>query len=91
MPKFVLESDIDVRTFHRPFHDRQVIMESTSLDELYQYLESYISNTKDVFTAFSRHTLCTREELEQLVGTEQPVAVNIVLGQFEDTLYINKA
>jgi hypothetical protein len=90
MPKFVVESDIDVRTFVRPFHQRQTIAECATLDEAYQFIDAYIANTKEVFTSFSRHTMCTREDLDKLVGTGQAVAVNIVLGQFEDTLYINK-
>jgi hypothetical protein len=90
MPKFVVESDIDVRTFINPFHQRQIIAECSTLDETYQFIESYITHTKDVFHAFSRYTFCTREDIETLVGSGQPVAVNIVLGQFEDTLYVNK-
>jgi len=90
MPKFVVESDIDVRTFVRPFHQRQTIAECATLDEAYQFIDAYIANTKEVFTSFSRNTLCTREDLDKLVGTGQAVAVNIVLGQFEDTLYVNK-
>jgi len=90
MPTFILESDIDVRTFVRPFHERQTIMESVSLDEIYQYITAYIENTKEVFNSFARYTLCSREELDMLVDSKQPVAVNVVLGQFEDTLYVNK-
>jgi hypothetical protein len=90
MPKFIVESDIDVRTFLKPFHQRQTVAECASLDEAYQYIENYIASTKEVFNAFSRYTLCSREDLDKLVGTEQPVAINIVLGQFEDALYVNK-
>lgn len=90
MPKFIIESDIDVRTFEKPFRQRQAIGEFLSLHDVYHYIEKYIADTKDVFTYFSRYMLCSRDELDELVGTDKPVAINIVLGQFEDTIYVSK-
>jgi hypothetical protein len=90
MPKFIIESDIDVRTFEKPFRQRQQIGEFLSINDVYHYIEKYIADTTDVFTYFSRHFLCPRDEIENLIGTDKPVAINIVLGQFEDTLYVSK-
>ena len=91
MPKFIVESDIVVHTLARPFHSHQTVVELPSLEEAYDNIKKYIADTKEIFTAFARHTICSREELEQLVNTDMPVAVNIVIGQFEDELYIKKS
>lgn len=88
MPKYLVESDIDVRTFIRPFQSRQVVAEFSTLDDVYEHIQKYIADTKDVFATFARHTICSRQELEQIINTDTPVAINIVLGQFEDMLYI---
>ena len=90
MPKFVIESDIDVRTFDRPYHERQVIGEYISIAETYAFIEKYIADTKDVYTHFCRYSLCSKDEFESLIGSDKPVAINIVLGQFEDALYVSK-
>jgi hypothetical protein len=88
MPKYIVESDIDVRTFVRPFHDKQVVAECATIDEAYQYIKQYIDDTIEVYHHFARHTLCTRDEVDDLIGTDKPVAINMVLGNFEDALYI---
>jgi hypothetical protein len=90
MPKFIVESDIDVRTFVRQFQDRQVIAECNSIDEAYEFIKQYIEDTVDVYHHFARHTICSKEEMVDLVGSDKPVATNVVLGHFEDTLYITK-
>ena len=90
MPKFVVESDIDVRTFDRPYHQRQVIAEFSCATDTYEFIEKYIADTKELYTYFCRHTLCSRDEFEGLVGSDKPVAINIVLGQFEDAIYVTK-
>jgi hypothetical protein len=90
MPTFVVESMIDVRTFEKPFQQRQILGEFNSANEAYEFITKYISDTKEVYTYFARNYLCTREEFDDFIGTEKAVAINIVLGQFEDTLYVNK-
>jgi len=90
MPKFVVESDIDVRTFDRPYHQRQVIGEFSCIADTYQFIEKYITDTKELYTYFCRHSLCAKDEFESLIGTDKPVAINIVLGHFEDALYVSR-
>jgi len=90
MPKFIVESDIDVRTFVRQFQDRQVIAECASLDEAYEFIKQYIAETAEVYHHFARHTICSKEEFADLANTSKPVATNIVLGNFEDVLYLTK-
>ena len=91
MPKFIVESDIDVHTFSKRFHERSVIAECATLDEAYAYIKQYVDDTVQVYHHFARHTLCNRDEVDELVGSDPPVAITIVLGNFEDTIYIKKA
>ena len=90
MPKFIIESDIDVRTFVRQFQDRQVIAECATLDEAYDYIKQYIAETAEIYHHFARHTICAKDEFADLAGSNKPVATNIVLGNFEDILYLTK-
>ena len=90
MPKFIVESDIDVRTFVRHFQDRQQIAECASIDEAYYFIKQYIADTADMYHHFARHTLCAKEEVIELMAADKPIATNIALGHFEDSLYIVK-
>ena len=60
-------------------------------DYAYQFIEKYLADTKELHTYFSRQTLCPKEQLEDYVAQERIVAFNIVLGQFEDMIYVRKA
>ena len=90
MPKIIVVSDIDVRTFVRQFQDRQIIAECNTVEEAYEYVKEYIADTVGIYHHFARHTICSKEDAAELVGSDKPVATNIVLGQFEDTLYFTK-
>jgi len=90
MPTFVVESLIDVRTFEKPFKQRQILGEFHSVNDAYDFIAKYISETNEVYTYFARNTICTRNEFDDLIGTDKTVAINIVLGQFEDMIYVNK-
>lgn len=64
MPKFVVESDIDVRTFDRPYHQRQVIGEFSCIADTYQFIEKYIADTKIYILIFADIHCLTRMSLK---------------------------
>jgi hypothetical protein len=87
---YVVESDITIRSVDKPIPGRQVLAVFHSLDSAYHFIEKYFEDTKMLHTYFSRRYLCSREDLEENINNGKSVAINIVLGQFEDMIYINK-
>jgi predicted adenine nucleotide alpha hydrolase (AANH) superfamily ATPase len=61
-----------------------------SADAAYQFIEKYLDDTKVLHVYFARSTICPKGEYEDYIENEKCVAVNIVLGQFEDMLYVRK-
>jgi len=88
--KFIVESDIVIRAVDKPFHQRQTLGVFLTADAAYQYIEKYLADTKELHTYFSRHFLCAKEDFEEFIKHERIVAINIVLGQFEDMIYVRQ-
>jgi len=91
MGEFIVESDVIIRAVDKPFNDRPILAKFHTLDDAYIFIEKYLNDTKDLHTYFSRSFLCSRGELEERVKDNRIVAINIVLGQFEDMIYIKQA
>lgn len=88
--KYIVESDITIRAVDKPIPERQILGIFYSIDSAYHFIEKYLEDTKMLHTYFSRRYICLREDLEENIQNGKFVAINIVLGQFEDMLYINK-
>lgn len=89
--EYVVESDIIIRAVDKPFNDRQTLGTFDTSDSAYMFVEKYLTDTKDLHTYFSRQYLCPKEEYEERIRDGRIIAINIVLGQFEDMIYIRKA
>lgn len=88
--KYVVESDITIRAVDKPIPERQILGIFHSVDMAYHFIEKYLEDTKMLHTYFSRRYICPRDELEENIQTGKFIAINIVLGQFEDMIYINR-
>jgi hypothetical protein len=88
--EFIVESEVIIRAVDKPFNERQVLGSFPTSESAYQFVEKYLEDTKDLHTYFSRHYLCPKEEYEERVRDERIVAINVVLGQFEDMIYVRK-
>jgi hypothetical protein len=87
---YVVESEVIIRAVDKPFNERQ-IMSSFSTSELaYQFVEKYLQDTKDLHTYFTRQYLCPKSEYNDRIQDGRIIAINVVLGQFEDMIYIRK-
>ena len=85
---FIVESDVIIRAVDKPFPHRQVMGIFPSADMAYQFVEKYLADTKELHTYFTRQFICPKEEYADYVKNKRMVAYNIVLGQFEDMIYI---
>jgi len=88
--EFIVESEVIIRAVDKPFNERQVLGSFPTSDLAFQFIEKYLQDTKDLHTYFSRHYLCPKEEYEERIRDERIIAINVVLGQFEDMIYIRK-
>ena len=88
---YIVESEIIIRAVDKPFQERQVLGVFPSSEIAYQFVEKYLEDTKDLHTYFSRFILCSKEDYEENIATGKLVAINIVLGQFEDMIYVRKS
>jgi hypothetical protein len=88
--EYIVESDITIRAVDKPFADRQPMGVFIHLEDAYRFIEKYITDTKALHTYFSRSFLCSKEDLVDRVNQGKMVALNVVLGQFEDMLFITK-
>jgi len=88
--KFIVESDVIIRAVDKPFPQRQALGLFLSADAAYQYIEKYIADTKELHTYYSRSSLCSKDDFDTFIANERMVAMNIVLGQFEDMIYVRK-
>jgi len=88
---FVVESEIIIRAVDKPFNERQILGSFPSADLAYHFVEKYLIDTRDLHTYFSRQYLCPKEEYEDRIRENRIVAINVVLGQFEDMIYVRKA
>ncbi len=85
---FIVESEVIIRAVDKPFNERQILGTFTSGDSAYQFIEKYLQDSKDLHTYFSRCYLCPKEEYEDRIRDNRIVAINVVLGQFEDMIYV---
>lgn len=88
--KYAVESDITIRSVDKPIPERQVLGIFQSIDMAYHFIEKYLEDTKMLHTYFSRRYICSKDELEENINNGKFIAINIVLGQFEDMIYINR-
>ena len=90
MAEFIVESDVIIRAVDKPFPDRQFIASFPTAEMAYLYIQKSLKDTKDLHTYFSRQFLCNRDELNERIEDGRLIAINVVLGQFEDMIYIRK-
>lgn len=90
MLEFIVESEVIIRAVDKPFNERLAMGKFTALDDAYSFIEKYLNDTRDLHTYFSRNFLCPRESLEERIKDNRIVAINVVLGQFEDMIYIRQ-
>jgi hypothetical protein len=91
MSQFIVESDVIIRAVDKPFPQRQLMGVFPTSDQAYQYVEKYLSDTKELHTYFVRQFICEKEEFPEFLKQKRMIAYNIVLGQFEDMIYIRLA
>jgi len=90
MTEFAVESEVIIRAVDKPFNERQQMGKFQSIDEAYTFIGKYLSDTRELHTYFSRSILCSREDLDDRIKDDRIVALNVVLGQFEDMIYIRQ-
>lgn len=89
--EYIVESDVIIRAVDKPFNNRQILGTFSSADFAYDFIEKYLNDTKELHTYFARHFLCPKEEYEDRINDGRFVAINVVLGQFEDMIYVRKS
>jgi hypothetical protein len=87
---FIVESEVIIRAVDKPFNERQILGSFPTGELAYQFIEKYLQDSKDLHTYFSRTYLCTKEEYEERIRDGRIIAINVVLGQFEDMIYVRK-
>lgn len=90
MANYIVESEFIIRAVDKPFHQRNTLGVFQSSDMAYQFIEKYLADTKELHTYFARQMMCSKEEYEEYIQSERIIAFNIVLGQFEDMIYVRK-
>lgn len=87
---FIVESDIIIRAVDKPFNERQILGSFPTGELAYIFIEKYLQDSKDLHTYFSRTYLCPKDEYEERIREGRIIAINVVLGQFEDMIYVRK-
>lgn len=85
---YVVESDVIIRAVDKPFPDRVILGVFPTAEQAYHFVEKYLADTKELHTYFTRQHMCSPDEPYSTDG--RMVAFNMVLGQFEDMIYIRK-
>ena len=88
---FVVESEVIIRAVDKPFNERQVMSSFSTSELAYQFVEKYLQDTKDLHTYFTRQYICPKSEYNDRIQDGRIIAINVVLGQFEDMIYIRKS
>jgi hypothetical protein len=88
--EYIVESDIIIRAVDKPFSERQILGSFPTAEMAYTFIEKYLADTKDLHTYFSRIYLCSKEEYPDRIKDGRLIAINVVLGQFEDMIYIKQ-
>jgi hypothetical protein len=87
---YIVESDVTIRAVDKPFNERQILGSFSSSELAFEFIEKYLNDTKDLHTYFSRIYFCPKVEYEDRMRDGRIIAINIVLGQFEDMIYVRK-
>lgn len=87
---YIVESDITIRAVDKPFNERQILGSFSTSELAFEFIEKYLNDTKELHTYFSRMHLCAKSDYEDRIRDERIIAINIVLGQFEDMIYVRK-
>jgi hypothetical protein len=87
---FIVESEVIIRAVDKPFNERQILGSFPTGELAYLFIQKYLQDSKDLHTYFSRTYLCPKEEYEERVRDGRIIAINVVLGQFEDMIYVRK-
>lgn len=87
---YLVESEFIIRAVDKPFQHRNVLGSFPTAEIAYQFIEKYLADTKELHTYFARQLMCSREDYMDHIANERIVAFNIVLGQFEDMIYVRK-
>ena len=90
MATYIVESDVIIRAVDKPFPHRIVMGAFPTADIAYQFIEKYVADSKDLHTYFSRSIICSKDDYMECIETGRLVGINIVLGQFEDMIYVRK-
>jgi hypothetical protein len=88
---FIVESEVIIRAVDKPFNERQVMSSFPTSELAYQFVEKYLQDTKDLHTYFTRQYICPKSEYNDRIQDGRIIAINVVLGQFEDMIYIRKS
>jgi hypothetical protein len=88
--EFIVESEVIIRAVDKPFNERQLLGSFPTGELAFQFIEKYLTDSKDLHTYFSRTYLCPKEEYEDRIRDGRIVGINVVLGQFEDMIYVRK-
>jgi len=88
---FIVESEVIIRAVDKPFNERQGMSSFPTSELAYQFVEKYLQDTKDLHTYFTRQYLCPKSEYNDRIQDGRIIAINVVLGQFEDMIYIRKS
>lgn len=88
--EYIVESDVIIRAVDKPFPERQFMGSFPTSEMAYIYVEKYLTDTRDLHTYFTRQYVCPKSELEERIKESRIISINVVLGQFEDMIYIRK-
>jgi hypothetical protein len=89
--EYIVESDVIMRAVDHPFHERQLLGIFTTEEAAYAFIQKYIMDTKDLHTYFARNYICPKNEYAERIRNGKMIAMNIVLGQFEDIIFVREA
>ena len=89
--EYIVESDVIMRAVDHPFHERQPLGAFSTEEAAYAFIQKYIMDTKDLHTYFARNYICPKSEYAERIRNGKMIAMNIVLGQFEDIIFVREA
>ena len=89
--EYIVESEVIMRAVDHPFHERQQLGSFSTEDAAYAFILKYIMDTKDLHTYFARSYLCSKNEYAERIRNGKMIAMNIVLGQFEDIIFVRES
>jgi hypothetical protein len=89
--EYIVESDVIMRAVDHPFHERQLLGIFPTEEAAYAFIQKYIVDTKDLHTYFARNYICPKNEYAERIRNGKMIAMNIVLGQFEDLIFVREA